>query len=541
MFDLVIKNAVIVDGTGRERYQGSVGITGGIIALVVKGDEELVGHRVIDAAGQVVCPGFIDIHSHSDISILANPRAESSLRQGITTEIAGNCGWSMAPVHRASADKLGTRLVGGLGGEDAGEHVVWRWNTLGEWLEVVEQKGIGVNLGTFVGQSMVRAYVLGDEDRIPCQKEMDKMKDLVEQAMIDGAFGLSTGRSYMPGKMASTTEVVELCKVVARYDGLYTTHIFNQDDQVLEATEEVVEIGRRSGCRVQVAHQKVCTKRNWGKAAACLEIMEKGQARAVDILSDVYPFLYTQISSLGNMLPKELREKPLEEVKAILTSPEGLAGIRAEFHKQRVVYGISEAEWEKRMGDTGIVFCRYTKDYEGLDLMEAAARKGKPFFEAVMELLAENDLMVKTAGIMCEEDLIGILKHPYSMVSTDAYALDREQSEKAAIHPRHYGTYPIILERYVRELKVLTLEQAIRKMTLMPAERVGLIDRGQIRAGARADLVIFDPETIANRSTVEKPAAFPAGISYVVVNGQVTVEGDTYHDLRAGQVLRHSY
>lgn len=539
MYDLALNNGWVVDGTGRPGFAGSVGILRGRVARVAKGEKALEGREVLELDGLTVCPGFVDVHSHSDLSILGNPRAESSLRQGITTEIAGNCGWSMAPLHKQLADVLATRLVRGLAGEESASALRFNWSSLAEFLDVVEAKGIGNNLGTFVGQSMVRGYVMGSEDRVPSGAELQKMRALVAAAMGDGAFGLSTGRSYFPGRLASTEEIIELARVISHYQGLYTCHLKNQDSAIDESVEEVLEIGRSARTPVQLAHHKVCSKPCWGTLGRTLERMDAARAQGVDVMADVYPFLYTQVSYLGSRLPEWVTKAGEVEGAALLQSAETRQKVKEEM-LGRVEPGSGQPVFAAlpRMAQSGVVYCRDTKGYEGMDLGEVAREKGAELLDALLLLLAENQLMVKTAGIMSAEDLCTILRHPLAMVSTDAYALDKPLDEKAAVHPRHYGTYPVVLGQYVREQGLLTVEEAVRKMTSLPARRVGLLDRGIIAAGAWADLVAFDPAVVGNRSTVEQPAQFPAGVEYVLVNGGITIARGEYRDVRAGQVLR---
>lgn len=541
-----------MDGTGQPGFLGDVVIKDGRVAEVRRlsnggpaatgtpadGPAPAPGDVVIDATGRVVSPGFVDVHSHSDLSILANPRAESSLRQGITTEIAGNCGWSMAPVTKATADTVGNRLIGSLVGKEAGTAIPWTWSTMAEFLDFVEDRGAGNNQATYVGQSMVRAYVLGTDDRLPSSKELAKMKSLVRQAMEEGAFGLSTGRSYFPGRLAGTPEIIELAREIAPFHGLYTSHIRNQDLDIMGATQEVIDIGRGAGCAVQVAHQKVCSKKCWGQAPRVLELMEKARDRGVDVYSDIYPWNYTQIGNMARMLPAFITEGTTAEAVARLRDPANHPRILEEATARARARGGDGSDPFAGMGKTGVVYCRKTKELEGLDLDEVAARYGLPLFETVLALLADNDLMVKTAGIMSEEDTSYIIKHPFSMISTDAFALDQEMDEAAAIHPRHYATYPRILDFYVRQRKLLTLEEAVWKMAGFPASRVGLLDRGVVRKGAWADILVFDPDTVAEASTIEKPAQFSPGFDYVLVNGQVVLDHGTYRDVRAGQVLR---
>lgn len=539
MPELLIKNGLIVDGTGAPAYPGHLIVKDGQITAIAKGEvpaEE--GRQVIDAGSQAVAPGFIDLHSHSDLTILANPRAESALHQGITTEITGVCGWSMAPIHHYSVEKLGMMLVEGLGGVKRDNPAIdWTWTTMAEYLDHVRRRGSGTNFGSFVGQSMVRAYVIGTANRTATHEEVVRMRRLVEQALEDGAFGLSTGRAYNPGRHAGTDEIVELTRPLGYYGGLYTSHIASESKDVVAATEEVAEIGQRARCAVNVSHQKVCGKANWGRAGEPLSVMERAQARGIDMSSDIYPWTFTQLGNVARWLPLWAREGSTDAACARLRDPQVRAKLAAEVDPES---GRTFADILGESGATGLVHCRHTHQYEGMELAEIATATGKSLLDTLCDLLADNEMMIKAASLLLEDDVIAILKHPLSMVGTDSFDIDVPLPEEEVVHPRHYGTYPQVLGRYVRELKALTLEEAIRKMTSRPASRVGLTDRGRIREGAWADLVIFDPTTIGNTSTAAEPASFPTGIAYVLVNGQVAVDHNRCLGAQSGQVLHRN-
>jgi len=533
LLDLVVANAWIIDGSGRPGFPGHVGIRGGRITAILRG-EPPGALETIDAKGMVVCPGFVDIHSHSDRSILIHPQAKSSLLQGITTEISGNCGSSMAPMSSRMAERIRS-LSRQLAGKEMDIDLDWR--DVEGFLKRLEATGIGNNQGIFVGQGTIRGLVMGQEKRYPRPEELQEMKNQVELALQQGAFGISTGRAYVPGCFASFYEVVELTRVVGAYGALYTSHIQDQWANVHRSTWEVVEISRRTGAAGQIAHQKVVGKDNWGRAAEILSIMERARQAGVDIMSDVYPYPYSAVISLERVLPETLKGKDERETLAKLNDAEAVESMRKHLKT-------SPSYLTARLELYGIVQCAEQHQYEGMDLGEAAACMGVDVAEAVVRLLRDNELKVKIAGIMSEDDVREIIRHPLSMISTDAAVRDSDADAElgwSTVHPRHYGTYPRVLGKYVREERLLTLEEAIRKMTALPAERVGIPDRGYIRRGYWADLVIFDPQTIRDRATIEDPTAPPEGIKYVLVNGQVAVKEGKVQEHRAGQVLRHPH
>lgn len=542
-YDLVLAGGLIVDGTGRPGRQGSVGVRGGRIAEVVGGGKTLKGRNVIDLDGLVLAPGFVDIHSHSDLSLLANRTAASSVLQGITTQLGGNCGWSLAPCHKKVAEELILPMVSSSAGEGSDRAIDFSWATVGEFLDKLEETPIGMNIATLVGQHVVRGYVMGREDRLPTEAELNQMRRLVRQAMADGAFGLSTQRSLFP--TADFQEMVELVAEVADARGLYVCHLLSQDAGVSESVREVTEIGRLTGCAVQVTHHKVCTKPCWGNAQESLEIIEQARAEGVDVMLDAYPYPYTSITDMSRLLPPWLlqdgREAGALRLRDAETRRKVLAEIETARRRPRAESDDVSASVYVRhdLKTSGIVYCRNTHRYEGLDVGELAAEKGIGLIEACLELLAENDLMVKTAGIMSQSDVDQIITHPLNMISTDCSVSDKVSfSGFSSVHPRTYGNYPQFLQKYVFQDCVLTLEEAIHKCAQMPARRMGLVDRGVISKGAWADLVAFDPAEIRDQATPENPVCPPSGIHYVLVNGELVVNRRSLRGAFPGMVLR---
>ncbi len=522
MYDLLIKNGFVVDGTGHPGLKMDLAVKDGrVAAMAACIDAEAV--RVIDATGLVVSPGFIDIHSHSDRSLLANPKAESSVRQGITFVLGGQCGSSMAPLSPAGLEQLRRHIPEA------------DWLSMDDFFRRLEAKGIAINFGCLIGQGTVRGSVMGTADRKPTAEETAQMQAMVDQGMQDGAFGFSTGRRYMPGSLAKHEEVVEVTRPIVQYDGLYASHIYNQDVDIIPSIEELIDVGRQTGARLQLSHQKICGKANWGRGHDTLKLMEDARAEGIDILSDLYPYRYTQVTAIGGLFPSWLTSDGVAATLERLRNAETHQRLRAwyaDFARENAVRCRS-------LGQTGIIWCKTTKQLEGLDLNEAARTLGIDAIDAWIKLYLDNDGEVKTSGIMGDADIEAILAHPYAMVGTDSFSVDDKNLQPLEAHARNYGTYPYILQHYVREQKLLTIEQAIYKMTGAPARRLNLTDRGVLRPGAWADITIFDPKTVEDCASIASPNEYPAGIEYVMVNGQLTVEKGSYHPVYAGQVVRN--
>gem|GEM_PF-40402 len=531
MFDLLIRNAQIIDGTGAPAFRGEIGILHGKIEMVHRltecddDDSPASAREVIDAEGCTVCPGFVDLHSHADMKILSNPGAESSLLMGVTTEISGNCGNSLAPLSDASARYAASRV----------RDVRIDWRSMDEFLTRIEEAEVGNNQGLFVGHGTIRRAVMGMEKRFPTDTELQRMKELTHRSMEAGAFGVSTGRAYVPGCFGGFREVAEVTAVAGEYMGLYTSHIADQWTNVHRATWEVVEIGLRTGTPVQVAHQKVVGKDNWGRADEVLAILEDGRDMGADIMADVYPYTYSAVMPLTRALPDKLSGDSKAETLANLRREGAADTIRRAFREEPTYVS-------SRLSLYGVIQCTETEEYQGMDLGEVAQQMNTDVPGAVHHLLVKNKMQVKVAGIMDEKDVRAIIAHPLVMIGSDSsirsYTCDRKQDRWPMVHPREYGTFPRILGKYVREEGLLTLEEAVHKMTKMPAERAELADRGVISRGFCADLVVFDPGTIGDRATVPKPCRPPEGIAYVLVNGQVAISGKEMQNMGAGKILR---
>jgi len=536
VFDLLIKNGKIVNGTGNPWFKADIGIKNGKIEKIGRLDSA-DAEKIIDAEGLIVSPGFIDMHNHSDISVFFNPKLESTIRQGITTLVIGNCGSSLAPVNPATKDLFMKHIEAFLP-SDAELEVTW--NTFEEYLNKLEEIEMAANIAPLVGHGTVRIAVMGFDDREPTAEELDEMKKLVAEAMEAGAFGMSTGLIYPPGVYSKTEELVELCKVVAKYGGIYTSHIRGEGGTLIEAVKEAIYIGEKAGVPVEISHHKAAGKSNWGKTKETLKLMEEARKRGVDVTCDQYPYR-AGMTSLSAVLPPWVHVGGVEEMLRRLRDPKEREKIRRDIEQ-----GLPG--WENFVADCGweniyisSVVTEKNKHLEGKNVAEIAKIKGKDELDAVCDLLLEEEGRVTIVLFMMdEEDIVRVMKSPLQMVATDAWAVAPYGVLGAGKpHPRFYGTYPRVLGRYVREKKVLTLEEAVRKMTSFPAQKLGLRDRGLILEGMWADIVVFDPAKIIDKATYQNPHQYPEGIEYVIVNGKVVIEKGEHTGVLPGKTLRH--
>ncbi len=536
-FNILILNAKIVDGSGNPWFYGDVGIRDGRIAAIGK----LTGQpakRTIDAGGMVVSPGFLDMLGQSEYSLLVDSRAESKLRQGITTEITGE-GESVAPVNDRTLKDLQPAL------DHFGIRVDWK--TLDEYFARLEKQGIAINLATFVGATQVRLYVMGAEDRKATPAELDQMKALVDEAMRQGALGVSSSLMYVPAIFASTEELVELARVAGKHGGIYVSHLRNEQDGVLAALDEAIRIGREArpadggaGVRVEIWHLKVSGRKNWGRMPLVVEKIEQARKAGVDIAADLYPYV-AAATSLRTILPPWTREGGDARMLERLRDPAERRKIRQEVLNQKGGY---ENIYLAAGGASGVMVASVLnpalKIYQGKRLLEiAATRKEDPVEAAINILLEDNGKTGAIYFVMSEPDVQLGLKQPWTSIDTDYEAVRPDGIlGEANPHPRSYGTFPRVLGHYVRDLKLMPLEEAIRKMTSLPAQRVGLQDRGLLRVGMAADVVVFDPDKIRDLATFEKPHQFSEGVRYVIVNGQVVLDNGNVTDARPGRALR---
>jgi N-acyl-D-amino-acid deacylase len=499
-YDIIVKNGRIIDGSGNPFYYADIGIKKGKIATI--GD--LTGAKagkLIDVDGKYVVPGFIDIHTHIDRKLDEMGTADNYVLQGVTTALGGNCGGSPFPFD--------------------------------EYFKKLEKNGISLNFACLVGHNTIREEVMGFKDADPTDEEMAEMKRLVAQAMEDGAVGISTGLAYMPGVYAETDELIELSKVVAGYGGFYASHIRSHGDEIFEAVEEAIEIGRKAGCRVQVSHIKLAKDTVWGKTAELIQIFDDARTEGLEVYCDMYPYIATS-SGFSSSFPGWAREGGLEKFIERTRDPGLYAEMKKELIKRRFT--------SSRGIDTvsAIIVSRYEKDpsFEGKNLAEILKMRGKkPTVSNAADLVIEIMVNGDAQGVffqMCEEDTEALLAYPYNMVASDG-ALAKPG--EGFPHPRSYGTFPRAISHYVRGQKIMRLEKAIRKMTSLPAEVLRLSDRGIIRPGMCADIVVFDYDEIKDTAIYKDPHQYPAGIDYVIVNGKVVAEKGKLTGERPGMVL----
>ena len=529
-YDVLIKNGRIVDGSGRPGYNADIAIKDKRIARI--GNlANATAAKTIDARGMVVAPGFIDMLGQSETYLLIDPRGMSKVMMGVTTEITGE-GESIAPINERQIKEQEDFLKR--------FNLTIDWRTLDEYFRRLEKQGTGLNLGTFVGATQIREYVVGFDNRPPTPAELESMKKLVADAMRDGALGLSTSLQYIPARFATTDELVELAKVARQYGGIYATHQRSEANALDESLHEVFEIARRAKIPVEIWHLKTAYKKNWGRMPEILNKIKQARAGGLDVSADIYPYIAGS-TSLSACLPPWAQEGGVEKM---------LARLRDSATRERIKKEISEdhKDWENiYLGSGGAggvligsVVNRDLESSQGKRMSEIAEEQKKDPLDALLDfILADHGQTGAIYFMMSEEDMRAAMRSPFVSFCTDSgsRATDGPLAGSKS-HPRGWGSYPRILGRYVRDEKLLTLETAIHKMTGGPATRVGLKDRGLLRVGMFADITVFDPKTVIDRATFESPNQFPVGIEYVLVNGQVSVDKGERTSALAGQVIR---
>jgi N-acyl-D-aspartate/D-glutamate deacylase len=529
-FDVVIHNGRIIDGTGSPWYSGDVGIRNGKIAAIGNLADAKT-KRVIDARGMVVAPGFIDMLGQSEMTILVNPHLPSKIFQGITTEITGE-GGSAAPLNDAiiRADRLGY------------EHfkIDPDWRTFGQFFSRLERQRIGINLASYVGATQVRRMVLGDDNRSPTPSEIEAMKALVRQAMRDGAVGLSTSLQYAPAPYASTEELIALAAEAARFGGIYATHIRNEGNAISTALDEAIRIGREAGIPVEIWHLKAAGKPNWGRMPEIVAHIENARQSGVDITADTYAYT-AWFNSFSAFIPPWAHDGGTSKLLARLKDPATRARIRKEMETPS---GDWDNEWQEVPGPEAILVSVVHNPkllpLQGKTIAEIATMWNKDPIDTIFDLLIEDDAFTYVAVFgMSEADVSLALVQPWVSIDNDSQGTAPDGLlGKEHPHPRAYGTFPRILRKYVREEKKLRLEEAIRKFTALPAQRMRLTDRGVLKRGMWADVVVFDPDHIRDLATFENPNQLSEGMQYVLVNGVPVIDEGKATNALPGKVLR---
>jgi N-acyl-D-amino-acid deacylase len=499
-YDVVIANGRVVDGTGNPAFYADVAVRNGRIVKIggVTGE----ARTRIDAKGLIVAPGFIDVHTHAD-DVAEMPKAENFVRMGVTTIVAGNCGGSTLDV--------------------------------AEFFREVERTNVAVNVATLVGHNSVRRKAMGgDFDRPPTPEELDQMRALVRQAMKDGAVGLSTGLIYQPGVFSHTDEIVELAKVAAAYDGIYTSHMRHEDNHIYQALDEVFEVARGAHIRAEVSHIKLSGPTAWGQADRVLAYIEKARAEGLDITQDQYAYTASS-TGLSQLIPEKALEGGKQELQKRLADPAQKAAFASEMKQSLHDKGRQDYSYAV------IASCKSDQSLDGLNVAEAAkAKRGSDSLDDQIELVLNLQTNGGASAVfhgMSEDDLKTFMRHPNTMIACDSGV---RKFGEGVPHPRGYGNNARVLGRYVREMHVLRLEDAIRKMTSLPANTFHFKGRGELREGNWADIVVFDPDRVQDVATYKDPHHYATGIPYVLVNGVVVINNGEHTGAKAGQALRHS-
>ncbi len=525
-FDRILTGGTVVDGTGAPRRRADVGIAGDRIVAIGDLTHASEGVDRIDAAGLIVAPGWVDLHSHSDLTLLSDGRARSKVAQGVTTEINGNCGMGGVPLppHHAAQTRAANATI------DPDPSVRWDWTDLGGYASALERSGLAINTAPLVGHLPLRISVAGEAARPLDVAERAALVAAIDACLDDGATGVSTGLMYPPAMSADHDELVAIGRAVARHDRLFAIHMRNYSDHLLDAVAEALSIARASGCRIQVSHLAVAGRRNWGAVPRAIELIEAARADGVDVGMDIYPYIAGS-ANLSQLLPVWAQDGGPAAIVERLASEQVRTAIRADW-RESLFFGWDEIEVSS--SEPGL------EDALGLTVEAVAEAWSTEPEEAYFDLIERSDNRVQMVAYgRSEDDLRAVLAHPLTSIGSDGLAMDPDGPSSAGRpHPRSFGCYPRFLGRYVREDGLLTLEQAVAMSTARPADRAGLSDRGRIAAGAVADVVIFDPETIVDGASFQEPTRPPTGIAHVIVAGRsVVTDGVQLDAERPGRVL----
>lgn len=512
MYDLIIKNGSLIDGTGCSAYIADIAIQGGKIVRIGTG---LYGsEQVIDATGLTVTPGFIDAHSHSDLSALTFPEQIEKVEQGITTAIGGHCGDSVAPLKPNAP----VSPVGALGSNTE------VYKTMGSFLEYAKKVPMGANLTTFVGHNPLRLTVIGSENRAPTRQELEQMGDLLRESIAHGALGISFGLVYAPGSFAQTDELVYLATVAAECGGMISAHIRDEGDGVIEATQEFIHIVKASGVKGILSHHKAMYKQNWGKVNTTIAMIDRANREGCDIYFDTYPYTASHTSIYTKFIPKEYCSGGNDALVQRLQNP----AIREEIRRRNLKKYGDDLSWCK------LTVCPPYPEYLGLSINEIAQLRSSDVYDAVFDMIIASKNNCRGCNfLMCEEDLETVIAHPRCMICTDSNI----RANSSVYHPRLRGSFPRALGRYVRERKTVSLPAMIRKMTSLPAAVFGIRNKGLLKEGYDADICIFDADKITDRCDFTNCHERAEGLNYVLVAGRITAENAVCNGTRAGRIL----
>ncbi|ACB86303.1 N-acyl-D-amino-acid deacylase family protein [Natranaerobius thermophilus] len=524
MFDIIICNGKIIDGTGSPWFYGDIAVKDNEIAAI--GDlHQKEASEIIDAQGKVIAPGFIDIHSHSDDKFLKDIRAEGKLRQGVTTEVMGQCGNSIAPLQGPNRDIVVDELKK--------EGIKACWESFSEYFNLLQKRGLPVNVVGVVGHGTLRKQVMGYEARQATEQELSRMKEILASALNDGAFGMSSGLIYPPGSYADDHELIELLTIVSNYNGIYMTHMENEGDRLIDSLNNTIKVAESAGVKVQISHHKAVGRSNWGKVSKTLALVDKARQTGVDITMDQYPYTATS-TGLVSLLPQEILEGGRRACLERLT--------RKEKREKLKKYLRESFEQDRKWSDILIarVKTNHNKDLEGRTISDIASDWKRDPEEVVMNILVEEELHCQMIAFsMSEDDVKKVMKSPYVMIGSDGSSLSTKGPlSEGRPHPRNFGTFPRVIGKYARDEKVLSLEEAIWKMTGFPATRLGLYNRGLLRPGFYADIVVFDQDKIKDMANFDNPCQYPVGIDEIFINGQRVLQKGRYNGSLPGQVLK---
>jgi N-acyl-D-amino-acid deacylase len=499
-YDLVIKNGLIVDGTGNPWFRADIGIKNKKVSKIGCIDKNQA-ERLIDAQDLIVCPGFIDIHTHCDRDIVNVPSADNYIHQGVTTVIGGNCGGHPFPLHKH--------------------------------FEKIKEKGISVNFGCLVGHNTIRQQVMGFKMSAPTEEEMEKMKDLVDQEMKAGAIGFSTGLAYLPGTYSKIDEIVQLASVISGYGGIYASHIRDQGLHITEAIEEAISIGEKNGIPVQISHIKLADEAVWNQLERITRPVEEARKRGVEVTLDQYPYTATS-SGFESSFPSWAFEGGREKFQERLKDEKAYEEIKSYIIERR----LSSTRGINKLETIYIASSRKFPEFEGKNLEEILISKGQtPTENNAADLMIDIEKNGGASAVffqMDEKDVENLLRLPYTMHASDG---EIEVFGRGVPHPRNYGTFPRVFARYVREKKILPLEEAVRKMTSLPAQTLRLKERGLVKEGMYADITIFDENAFEDKATFAEPHQFSQGLKYVIVNGEPIIENGKYNSRRPGVII----